>query len=51
MLDKAHDKMLAASRELDDLVGVRTRAINRKLRDVSEYALPQTENVNISEKM
>ncbi|MBR5521275.1 MAG: DNA recombination protein RmuC [Oscillospiraceae bacterium] len=51
VLDKAHDKMLAASRELDDLVGVRTRAINRKLRDVSEYALPQTENVNISEKM
>ncbi|MBQ8604143.1 MAG: DNA recombination protein RmuC [Oscillospiraceae bacterium] len=41
VLDKAHDKMMAASRELDDLVGVRTRAINRKLRDVSEFALPQ----------
>lgn len=52
VLDKAHDKMMAASRELDDLVGVRTRAINRKLRDVSEFALPQSENTSIfSEKM
>ncbi len=52
VLDKAHDKMLAASRELDDLVGVRTRAINRKLRDVSEFALPHSENTSIfSEKM
>ena len=51
VLDKAHDKMMAASRELDDLVGVRTRAINRKLRDVSEYALPGEENMsNLIEK-
>ena len=51
VLDKAHDKMMAASRELDDLVGVRTRAINRKLRDVSEYALPQENNItNFIEK-
>ena len=51
VLDKAHDKMMAASRELDDLVGVRTRAINRKLRDVSEFALPQENNtVNFVEK-
>jgi len=52
VLDKAHDKMMAASRELDDLVGVRTRAINRKLRDVSEYVLPQDkQNTNFIEKM
>ena len=51
VLDKAHDKMMAASRELDDLVGVRTRAINRKLRDVSEYALPQENSItNFIEK-
>lgn len=51
VLDKAHDKMMAASRELDDLVGVRTRAINRKLRDVSEFALPQENStVNFVEK-
>ncbi len=37
LIDKAQKKMQAASKDLDELVGVRTRAINRKLRDVSEY--------------
>jgi len=37
VLDKAQQRMQQASQELDSLVGTRTRAINRKLRDVSEY--------------
>lgn len=39
--------MQQASQELDKLIGVRTRAINRKLRDVSEYT--GIENQNIAE--
>ena len=38
ILDNTQKKMLQASQELDKLIGVRTRAINRKLRDVSEYS-------------
>ncbi len=37
ILDKAQERITQTSQELDKLVGVRTRAINRKLRDVSEY--------------
>ena len=37
--------MQQASKDLDELVGVRTRAINRKLRDVSEYTAIETENI------
>lgn len=37
LIDNAQKKMQQASKDLDELVGVRTRAINRKLRDVTEY--------------
>ncbi len=37
ILDSTQKRMQQASQELDKLIGVRTRAINRKLRDVSEY--------------
>ena len=37
ILESTQKRMQAASEELDKLIGVRTRAINRKLRDVSEY--------------
>ena len=37
ILDNTQKRMQRASEELDKLIGVRTRAINRKLRDVSEY--------------
>ena len=37
--------MQQASQELDKLIGVRTRAINRKLRDVSEYTGIETNPV------
>ena len=42
ILDNTQKKMLQASQELDKLIGVRTRAINRKLRDVSEYSGVET---------
>ena len=41
VLDKAQQRMQQASQELDSLVGTRTRAINRKLRDVSEYSIEE----------
>ena len=45
ILDSTQKRMQQASQELDKLIGVRTRAINRKLRDVSEYtALDAGEN-------
>ena len=45
ILDSTQKRMQQASQELDKLIGVRTRAINRKLRDVSEYtALDSGEN-------
>ena len=51
VLDKAQQRMQQASQELDSLVGTRTRAINRKLRDVSEYTALDSENISkISEK-
>ena len=51
LIDSAQRKMQQASKDLDELVGVRTRAINRKLRDVSEYTAIDTEIVaEISEK-
>ena len=45
LIDNAQKKMQQASKDLDELVGVRTRAINRKLRDVSEYTAIETENI------
>ncbi|MBR5874790.1 MAG: DNA recombination protein RmuC [Oscillospiraceae bacterium] len=52
VLDKAQQRMQQASQELDSLVGTRTRAINRKLRDVSEYTALDSENISkISEKI
>ena len=51
VLDKAQQRMQQASQELDSLVGTRTRAINRKLRDVSEYTnLDPADISKISEK-
>lgn len=47
ILDNTQKRMQQASQELDKLIGVRTRAINRKLRDVSEYT--GIENQNIAE--
>ncbi len=44
ILDKAQERITQTSQELDKLVGVRTRAINRKLRDVSEYTGIDEEN-------
>ena len=43
ILDSTQKRMQQASQELDKLIGVRTRAINRKLRDVSEYTALDTE--------
>jgi len=52
VLNKAQQKMQQASRELDTLVGTRTRAINRKLRDVTDYTgVESQENIKISEKI
>ncbi len=52
VLDKAQQRMQQASQELDSLVGTRTRAINRKLRDVSEYTnLDSADISKISEKI
>ncbi len=45
LIDSAQKKMQQASKDLDELVGVRTRAINRKLRDVSEYTGVETNSV------
>lgn len=45
VLAKTQDRMRQASDELDKLVGTRTNAINRKLRDVSDFAsLAEGEN-------
>jgi DNA recombination protein RmuC len=41
MLEKAQKNLHTASNQLDELVGKRTKAIQRKLRDVE--SLPQTE--------
>ena len=38
VLAKTQDRMRQASDELDKLVGTRTNAINRKLRDVSDFS-------------
>ncbi len=45
ILENTQKRMQAASEELDKLIGVRTRAINRKLRDVSEYTALDTAGV------
>jgi DNA recombination protein RmuC len=37
VLTKAHDKITQAGAEIDNLVGTRTRAINRTLREVQTY--------------
>ena len=51
LIDSAQKKMQQASKDLDELVGVRTRAINRKLRDVSEYTAIETTVAEISENI
>ena len=42
MLDKAHKQLQTADKTLESIVGTRTRAINRALRDVE--ALPESES-------
>lgn len=44
-LRKMQDKINGANKELEELVGRRTRAINRKLRDVVKLDIHQAENV------
>ena len=36
MLDKTRDRLRQADEELEKLIGVRTRAINRRLKDVAQ---------------
>ncbi len=50
VLAKTQDRMRQAQDELEKLVGTRTNAINRKLRDVSEYTLGGEKNDKITEK-
>jgi len=44
-LDKMQKKLNSASQELDELVIRRTKAINRKLKDVSELDIHQANNI------
>ncbi|MCL1909171.1 MAG: DNA recombination protein RmuC [Holophagaceae bacterium] len=39
ILDKAHKQIQTADKTLEEIVGKRTRAINKKLRDVEEFTL------------
>ncbi|MBQ9941130.1 MAG: DNA recombination protein RmuC [Clostridia bacterium] len=48
VLQRAQDKITGANSELDKLIGVRTRAINRKLRGVTE--IPQNEAQSVLEE-
>jgi DNA recombination protein RmuC len=41
MLDKAHKQIQTADKTLEEIVGKRTRAINRKLRSVEELSEPE----------
>jgi DNA recombination protein RmuC len=47
MLDKAHKQIQTADKTIGEIVGVRTRAINRTLRDVEESS--ETNNVLLLE--
>jgi DNA recombination protein RmuC len=40
MLDKAHKQIQTADKTLEEIVGKRTRAINRTLRTVEELSEP-----------
>lgn len=52
VLNKTQQRMRQASQELDSLVGTRTRAINRKLQNISEHTGIETEkNAKISENV
>lgn len=46
VLAKTQDRMRMASEELDKLIGTRTNMINRKLRDVSEFSVIESEEKN-----
>ena len=48
LLEKTQRKLIEANSELDKLVGVRTRMIQRKLKDVQE--LPELESKNLLEE-
>ncbi|MCL2409737.1 MAG: DNA recombination protein RmuC [Oscillospiraceae bacterium] len=45
VLNKAHDKIRQAGSDIETLVGRRTRAINRSLRDVQTYSGDDTERL------
>ncbi len=51
VLEKTQNKMRLASEELDRLVGTRTRAINRKLRNVSTLEAHADESVADTEEL
>lgn len=48
VLEKAQNNMRRASDDLDKLIGTRTNAINRKLRDVSEFS-PEDDKITMGE--
>ena len=48
VLEKAQNNMRRASDDLDKLIGTRTNAINRKLRDVSEFS-PEDDKIALGE--
>ncbi|MCL2401973.1 MAG: DNA recombination protein RmuC, partial [Oscillospiraceae bacterium] len=53
VLNKAHDKIRQAGSDIETLVGRRTRAINRSLRDVQTYSGEDTERllgINLDEE-
>ena len=45
VLQKAQEKLTSANSELDKLIGVRTRAINRKLKDVTQLPAQTSQNL------
>lgn len=45
VLRKAQEKITSANTELDKLIGVRTRAINRKLKDVTQLPSESAQNL------
>ena len=51
MLDKAHKQIQTADNTLSEIVGARTRAINRRLRNVEELTEANTSKIDLLEDM
>ena len=49
VLAKAQQRITQTGDELDKLIGVRTRQINQKLRDVASLPAPEAEEVLLSQ--